>query len=205
MLRLVLGFLLGFLILPAVLMWWLKNNNVPVAVADPALPFEGKIADKFLHKRMDREVVKVPPIQADEPTLVAGAEIYRDHCAVCHGFHGKPSAVGERMYPTAPPLWEKDPDKDAIGVSDDLPGATWWKVSNGIRLTGMPSFKGVLDETAMWQVSLLLAGADKPLPPAAVEMLRGNLPTAGAENDPSAGTKPLKTAPKKATRATGGQ
>jgi hypothetical protein len=37
----------------------------------------------------------------------------------------------------------------------------------------MPSFKGVLTDTEMWQVSLLLANADKPLPPAAVFMLRG--------------------------------
>jgi len=41
-------------------------------------------------------------------------------------------------------------------------------VANGIRLTGMPAFKGVLTENEMWQVSLLLANADKPLPPAAL-------------------------------------
>jgi hypothetical protein len=45
-------------------------------------------------------------------------------------------------------------------------------VSNGIRLTGMPSYKGVLTDTEIWQVSLLLANADKPLPPAAVGILR---------------------------------
>jgi mono/diheme cytochrome c family protein len=32
---------------------------------------------------------------------VAGAEIYRDHCAVCHGEHGKPSSFGAHMYPDA--------------------------------------------------------------------------------------------------------
>jgi hypothetical protein len=30
----------------------------------------------------------------------------------------------------------------------------------------------VLTDTEIWQVSLLLANADKPLPPAAVEILR---------------------------------
>jgi mono/diheme cytochrome c family protein len=46
-------------------------------------------------------------------------------------------------------------------------------VANGIRLTGMPAYKSILTETQMWQVSLLLAQADKPLPPAAAEILRG--------------------------------
>jgi hypothetical protein len=40
----------------------------------------------------------------------------------------------------------------------------------------MPSFKGVLTENEMWQVSLLLANADKPLPPAALVMLHGTPP-----------------------------
>jgi len=30
----------------------------------------------------------------------------------------------------------------------------------------------------MWQVTLLLSNADKPLPPAAVELLRGDSPAA---------------------------
>jgi thiosulfate dehydrogenase len=49
-------------------------------------------------------------------------------------------------------------------------------VANGIRLTGMPAFKGLLTETEIWQVSLLAANADKPLPPEAVELLHGEAP-----------------------------
>ena len=33
-------------------------------------------------------------------------------------------------------------------MSDDPPGETYWKVANGIRLTGMPSYKELLTETA---------------------------------------------------------
>jgi thiosulfate dehydrogenase len=60
-----------------------------------------------------------------------------------------------------------------VGVSDDPAGETYWKVANGIRLTGMPAYKEMLTDTEMWQVSLLLANADKPLPPAAVTILSG--------------------------------
>ena len=51
-------------------------------------------------------------------------------------------------------------------------------MANGIRLTGMPAFKEILTDPEIWQVSLLLANADKPLPPAAVEILRGEPPAA---------------------------
>ena len=47
------------------------------------------------------------------------------------------------------------------GVTDDPAGETYWKVANGIRLTGMPGFTGSLTTDQMWQVSLLLANADK--------------------------------------------
>ena len=51
-----------------------------------------------------------------------------------------------------------------VGVSDDAAGETYWKVANGIRLTGMPAFNHVLSDTQMWQVSLLLKNADTELP-----------------------------------------
>jgi hypothetical protein len=84
------------------------------------------------------------------------------------------------MYPRAPQLWEQHKNSDVVGVSDDPPGETHWKVENGIRLTGMPSFKKVLTDTEMWQVTLLLANADKPLPPAALDILNGKKPAANA-------------------------
>jgi mono/diheme cytochrome c family protein len=65
------------------------------------------------------------------------------------------SAIAKGMFPKPPHLFR------GKGVTDDEPGETHWKVANGIRLTGMPGFKSSLSETQMWQVSLLLAHADK--------------------------------------------
>jgi mono/diheme cytochrome c family protein len=175
--RILLGILLGIMLVPVAVLGWLKFGHVPVAVADPPFPKERLLTGMALDARINRELVKTPPIQADEDNLVAGAEVYADHCAQCHGFHSKPSGLGAHMFPYAPPLWEKHHHNAVVGVSDDPPGETYWKVANGIRLTGMPSYKGVLTETEMWQVSLLLANADKPLPPAALVMLHGAPPT----------------------------
>jgi thiosulfate dehydrogenase len=59
------------------------------------------------------------------------------------------------MYPQPPQLFK------GHGVTDDSVGETYWKVANGIRLTGMPAYTNALSETEMWQVCLLLANADK--------------------------------------------
>jgi mono/diheme cytochrome c family protein len=171
--RVFLGIILGIVLVPVALLGWLWYGKVPVAVADPPLPQERLFTGIPLNARINRELVKSPVIQPDEDSLVAGAHVYSEKCAVCHGFHAKPSPFGAHMYPEAPPLWEKHQNSAVIGVSDDPPGETYWKVVNGIRLTGMPAYKQMLTDTEIWQVSLLLANADKPLPPAVVEILRG--------------------------------
>jgi len=59
------------------------------------------------------------------------------------------------MYPHPPVLLE------GKGVTDDEPGESYWKIFNGIRLSGMPGFSKSLTETQMWQIALLIANADK--------------------------------------------
>jgi thiosulfate dehydrogenase len=186
--RILFGILLGLVLAPAAVFAWFHWGHPPVAVTDPPLPDERKLAHTALDARIARELPGNPPIQADEAAFVAGAQIYRDQCAACHGFHGKPSSFGKHMFPVAPALWEKHKNSDVVGVSDDPPGETYWKVANGIRLTGMPAFREVLSETQLWQVSLLLANADKPLPPAVLQIVRGDQPSTPASSTPGSGT-----------------
>jgi thiosulfate dehydrogenase len=171
--RLILGIVIGIILVPLVALAYFKFGKMPVAVNDPPFPNERLVTSVPLEARIDKEMVKNPPIQATEENLVAGAHLYADNCAMCHGFHGKPSVTGTHEFPTAPALWEKHHNGDVVGVSDDPPGETYWKVANGIRLTGMPAYKDTMSDTQMWQVSLLLANADKPLPPAATAVLNG--------------------------------
>lgn len=182
MFKFLLGVVIGVMLVPAVVMAYLHFGHPPVAVADSQFPMEDKLVHDPLDARIDRELIKTPPIQPDEGNLVAGAQIYHDQCASCHGVHGKPSSFAAHMYPDAPPLWElhHHGSESMMGVTDDPPGETYWKVANGIRLTGMPAFKDVLTETQMWQVSVLLANADKPLPPAAIGILNGTPPSPAA-------------------------
>jgi len=150
------GLIIGVIVVPLCVYIYFVTGSAPVATSAPAMPFEKTLAHSALSARIAKEMPRSVPVQADEPTYQAGAEVYRQNCAVCHGRPGEtPTAISRGMYPKPPKLLE------GTGVTDDQPGETYWKVANGIRLTGMPGFTDSLSQTQMWQVSLLLAHADK--------------------------------------------
>jgi thiosulfate dehydrogenase len=150
------GIVFGVVLVGVGVYFYFASGSAPVATEDHPMLFEKMLANKALHARIDREMPKTAPISADEATYLAGAKIYADNCVVCHGFPGQEqTAIAKGMFPKPPHLFR------GKGVTDDEPGETYWKVSHGIRLTGMPSFDNSLSQTQMWQVSLLLANADK--------------------------------------------
>lgn len=150
------GIMFGILLVGIAGYLYFSTGTAPVATEDKPMPFEKRMANKALHARIDREMPKTVPIAADESAFMAGAQIYRDNCSVCHGLPGQEqSAIAKGMFPKPPHLFR------GKGVTDDEPGETYWKVNHGIRLTGMPAFNESLSQTQMWQVSLLLANANK--------------------------------------------
>jgi mono/diheme cytochrome c family protein len=159
--KFLLGFILGLIAIPAAVYVYFRVGHPPVAVADQPFPLEKQIVEVPLQVRIDKEMPQSAPIEPSEANLETGAHIYRQECADCHGLYGRPSSFAAHMYPAAPQLWR--PHRNGVvGVSDDPPGETYWKVENGIRLTGMPAFGKVLNQTQMWQVTLLLAHANQP-------------------------------------------
>lgn len=157
------GFLFAFVVLLIGAGLYLRYGHPPVAVADNPFPMEERIVSVPLNARIDRELA-TPTFAVNLGALQAGAVIYQKDCAFCHGSPGQDSAFGKSMYPLAPALWHKHGNSSVVGVSDDPAGETYWKVKNGIRLTGMPSYQHLLSENEMWDVTLLLKSADQPLP-----------------------------------------
>jgi mono/diheme cytochrome c family protein len=158
--KFLLGLILGLALFPVGAYIYFATGQAPVATADPDMPFEKFIVRKALHARLEGAIPKDVPIQADEANYLAGANLYKQHCAVCHGLpETDKTAIATGMYPRPPQLFK------GKGVTDDPAGESYWKISNGIRLTGMPAFNKSLSETQMWQMAILLANADK-VPPA---------------------------------------
>jgi thiosulfate dehydrogenase len=165
--RFLIGLILGILIVPAVLFLYIRSGSAPTAATDPPMPFEKFLARGGLRARINKEASQRDLATFTTGDLAAGAEVYQKNCAFCHGLPAQPpSAASKGMFPHAPQLFMADDT-----VTDDPVGETYWKVKNGIRLTGMPSFKEALTEQQMWQVSALMARADK-VPPDVLALLK---------------------------------
>ena len=152
----ILGFVAALVLLVVAGLAFVELGLAPVATASAPLPFEKLITGIALKARVNKEAPKSSPLQPSDEVYTAGARIYRTNCAVCHGLPDQePTPIAKGEFPKPPELFK------GKGVSDDPPGETYWKVANGIRLTGMPGFNGSLTTDQMWQVSLLLANSDK--------------------------------------------
>ena len=142
------------------------------------------MARMALKARISKEAPKNAPMQPTEDNLTAGAKTYTDNCAFCHGFLNQTATKAAKgMFPLPPQLLTKDEM-----VTDDPVGVTYWKVKNGIRMTGMPGFGEMLSDNEIWQVSEMLAHADK-LPPSALVALQQQ-PTAPAVQQGQAQPQP---------------
>ena len=165
--KFLLGLIVGLLILAGGVYEAATRGWMPAAANDPSFRAEPLIADAGLGARIAREAPNRDVSGMTTADLVAGAQVYQKNCAVCHVLPGQPQdAVGAGMFPKAPQLFSPDGM-----VTDDSAGETYWKVKNGIRLSGMPSFEKALSDEQMWQVSALVKRADK-LPPEAMDALK---------------------------------
>jgi thiosulfate dehydrogenase len=168
----VIGFLLAIVLLTAGVAYYFSSGLAPAAAGDPAMPFERQLAHMALDAHIDQQKVGDPPVPADEPNLLEGAKIYKTSCASCHGLPEQPPSPYEKtMYPKPTALFR------GKGVTDDSTSESYWKAVNGIRLSGMPSFKSQLTNTQLWQVSQLVTHAnDLPLPVKAELVPNGSTP-----------------------------
>src|ERR1700680_2889821 len=160
------GFIAALVLIAASGLGFVALGLAPVATASAPLPFEKLITGMALNARVNREAPKSSPIPASDEAYAAGAKNYRKNCAVGQGLPVQDqTADAKGDIPIPPELFKGE------GVTNDPVGVTYWKVANGIRLTGMPGFNGSLSTDQMWQVSLLLANANK-LPATVVSVLK---------------------------------
>ncbi len=180
----VIGVIVGAALFAGGLYYYFVSGMAPAAVADPPMMMERKMASRSLGAHIDKANIPAPPIPASEENYVAGAKLYKDNCAVCHGLPNQPPPViSGNMFPDATLMFK------GKGVSDDPPQESYWKIENGIRLTGMPTFKGALTETQIWQLALFVAGTDK-LPDSAKNALAPEpAPAAAMPSKPAAAPK----------------
>lgn len=139
---------------------FLRSGGVSMATNARPLPLEAAVAHLALHASFRKDASRKNPLPFNDANMIAGARQFKERCSFCHGLPGqKPTDAAVGMFPKPPQLFES---QDM--VTDDPEGITYWKVTHGIRLSGMPGFEGTLSEQARWQITMLVAHADKLSP-----------------------------------------
>jgi thiosulfate dehydrogenase len=165
--KFLLGLVVGLIVPIVGVFLFFALGGMPVATEGRPVPFERFLVHLAMHAAVKEDIDKKAPFPADETAMLAGAKSYLNKCAGCHGLpNSKAPLFAKTMFPHIPQLFT-----DEGNVNDDPVGVTYWKVKNGIRLTGMPAFKGILTEDEIWQVSLLVSQTDK-LPPSVFEFFQ---------------------------------
>ncbi|MFL6301476.1 MAG: c-type cytochrome [Terriglobales bacterium] len=87
------------------------------------------------------------PIAYSPDAAKEGGEHFQHHCQICHGLDGQNTGVpfAEQMSPPVADLASKD-------VQDYTDGQLHWIIQNGIGPSGMPAWKGILEEEEMWKI-----------------------------------------------------
>jgi mono/diheme cytochrome c family protein len=87
------------------------------------------------------------PTPYTEASIKEGAEHFQHHCQVCHGLDGHATGVpfANMMDPPVPDLAEKD-------IQEYTDGQLKWIIENGIAPSGMPGWKGMLNDDEMWKL-----------------------------------------------------
>ena len=83
--------------------------------------------------------IAAPANLDDQATLVMGTNHFAAHCAMCHSAPGVPKGdIAHGLYPAPPDL--------KAAAQFYTPGELFWIVKNGLKMTGMPSWKDHSDE-----------------------------------------------------------
>jgi mono/diheme cytochrome c family protein len=124
----------GLLLAASVVLAQSPNSDKPPAAAaqeyDPAIYAE-------LQKAPEKARLRVNPLRNDPDAVAAGAILFEQHCAECHG----DAARGGK----------KGPSLRAAEVQAATSGAIFWVLTNGVVRKGMPVWSK-LPEPQRWQL-----------------------------------------------------
>jgi mono/diheme cytochrome c family protein len=180
------GFLCGIILTLIVLVvggyFVLKSGRVSFNADQEPAAFERHLAMSAVDASTERNAPELKnPVPTDEADLVAGAKLFLDHCAGCHGLPSNPEGqFGRSFNPPVPAFFKEPPDMPE--------NQNFYIIQHGIRWTGMPAWNKTLSDGQIWQLVTFLSNVQK-LPPAVLKELA---PRAGVtlEAAPAASTAP---------------
>jgi len=155
------GFILGFIVGPALFLVPALFGYLPVDAKASPPALEARLANQALTASLDRHAANLAnPVAPTEANLMEGMKMYKNMCAGCHGSPNGESTFGASFYPRAPQFAEHAPRRPDWQL--------FWIIKNGVRYTSMPAWDVVFGKNAdeqTWKAVTFLSHLDS-LPPA---------------------------------------
>ena len=138
---------------------WILPGLSSARTVPPKL--EVAIATWLLHQSVPAAAkAAVNPLGSDAADIVAGRDLFRENCEVCHAYDGGGhTRVGGSEYPHAPPL--------RVAVRSMSDGEVFYHIRNGIRNTGMPAWD--MPDRQIWELVAYIRRLPSPARLAAAE------------------------------------
>jgi mono/diheme cytochrome c family protein len=96
------------------------------------------------------------PLAKTDVVLQQGQQLYNQYCAFCHDTDGHAQTkLAQAMYPPAMDL--TSPHVQGWGDAE-----LFWIIQNGVRMTGMPSWKGILSDEDSWKLVVYIRALTDP-------------------------------------------
>ena len=118
---------------------WIAYAFLLLALAGTvsAAPGDGQ----WLSKVPAKDRTRINPFAMDPDAVAAGAKIYTEHCAQCHGEDAGGKIHGKHIRPNL----------RSDRIRQATPGELFWVLTNGSQKNGMPSWSR-LPEAQRWQL-----------------------------------------------------
>ena len=109
------------------------------------------------------EYAKTDPLPLTSDNIDAGKRIWTRECAVCHGDAARGEGIYRAGIEPVPPSFN-----DTATYNTYTDGDFFWRVSEGVPWTAMPTWKVIYNETERWQLVTYIQtmfAQTKPQPP----------------------------------------
>ena len=137
---------------------WLRSSpfallmaaTIGCSVAPPG-KLETRLITTAKHRVLVGEAKTPNPMTSDAETIERGRQAFSSYCIACHGLDGQNTGVpfAEAMSPPVADLKSAD-------VQSYSDGQLRAVIRDGIRPSGMPAAKGILNDDEMWAIVVYL-------------------------------------------------
>jgi mono/diheme cytochrome c family protein len=158
------GIIFTLVILAAGVLWYTRTGRVSFAADETPSWAERWFAGGASDASIERHAPNLKnPVPRTEQNIVAGAQLYLNHCAGCHGTPSNPdSQFAHSFNPPVPRFFTHAPDMPE--------NQNFYIIQRGIRWTGMPAWDKTLNDSQMWEIVTFLSSIPN-LPQAAHKVL----------------------------------